>query len=716
MTCTSSFWIGAAVRARAHGYTMSLSDRRNRKFRDPGLGAQAATPGRRNAEDRYGTMRLHGRQAAVPQSFRRHRRLYRRPGRLVDGRRAHAHLSIHPAPSRIGLLPSPAWLAVWLRVRVPASRSVLDGRAGSRCSCLPVVLLAPWLPGAVPAALYIWTGPLRVWLWVVVRRGPARAGGRSAGLQSWLARDRARPAPRAVAGRGHRGRRVPGRRLADLSAPPDRRRAALPRHRAEPPQGSRPANRKQPPPRRLSRVLRGRPAGPTTCGAAATARSTPCTRRAFPSSSRPVLALFGYPGVLVFLALRQRVGDGAGVDGHVARDVGRGGQLVRLGDGRADARRSSSSRSSCTRTRPARRSSWSACWRSSTDRLLSTRRIVATGAALAMLPWLHTRYVAAAVMLGSDARARGRRRPLGRDRRPRAAVDSARQRGRAGSRSSTRSTDRPTRAGRTAAARRATSPTSAAGSSACSSISSSACCPPRRCSCARWPGLVVLMRRSAAAGGGASATRRALRSRRGRVPDVVGRQQLARAASSSRSCCRWRFRPASGSRRAADHTGKLLGLGALTVSLLTTITLAGVDRGILLYNFRDGSSRLLTWLSPLVNITSGLPERLPDDAVGGVAARAGVDRGDRADRGRGDACRTPRRRADVRSPLALGFSADRVRRPSRSRSCGAITMRRPRDDAGDRPPLAFLRQYDPDSAAVRDPRTARSAACARATC
>ncbi len=55
------------------------------------------------------------------------------------------------------------------------------------------------------------------------------------------------------------------------------------------------------------------------------------------------------------------------------------------------------------------------------------------------------------------------------------------------------------------------------------------------------------------------------------------------------------------------HTGKLLGLGALTVSLLTTITLAGVDRGILLYNFRDGSSRLLTWLSPLVNVTSGFP-------------------------------------------------------------------------------------------------------------
>jgi hypothetical protein len=51
----------------------------------------------------------------------------------------------------------------------------------------------------------------------------------------------------------------------------------------------------------------------------------------------------------------------------------------------------------------------------------------------------------------------------------------------------------------------------------------------------------------------------------------------------------------------------------LTVSLLTTITLATVDRGVLLYNFRDGSSRLLTWLSPLVNITGGLPSVFQTD-------------------------------------------------------------------------------------------------------
>jgi hypothetical protein len=61
------------------------------------------------------------------------------------------------------------------------------------------------------------------------------------------------------------------------------------------------------------------------------------------------------------------------------------------------------------------------------------------------------------------------------------------------------------------------------------------------------------------------------------------------------------------------HAGKFLGLGALSISLLTTITLATVDRGILLYNFRDGSSRLLTWLSPLVNITAGLPSVFQTD-------------------------------------------------------------------------------------------------------
>lgn len=53
--------------------------------------------------------------------------------------------------------------------------------------------------------------------------------------------------------------------------------------------------------------------------------------------------------------------------------------------------------------------------------------------------------------------------------------------------------------------------------------------------------------------------------------------------------------------------GRLLGLGALTVSLLITVTIAVVDRGALLYNVRDGASRLFLWMSPLVDVTTGLP-------------------------------------------------------------------------------------------------------------
>jgi hypothetical protein len=104
------------------------------------------------------------------------------------------------------------------------------------------------------------------------------------------------------------------------------------------------------------------------------------------------------------------------------------------------------------------------------------------------------------------------------------------------------------------------------------------------------------------------------------------------------------------------YTGKFLGLGALTISLLTTITLAAIDRGILLYNFRDGSSRLLTWLSPMVNITSGLPsvfQTAPSAAlmhglvwIAAIALTAVV--GVLVERRRG---------SPVSVALALGFSA-----------------------------------------------------------
>ena len=655
---------------------------------------------------------LHGRQAAVPLTFSAIA-LHRRLGRLVDGRRAHAHLTLPGAArDRARSLPG---VAGGLDARPPASRPAAPARSRVRPSQLagsPRRAVAAGSPCL--RRVYIWTGPLRVWLWVVVLAALLAPAGDSPG-SSVAGADRARPAAGAMAGRGHRRRRVPRRRLSDLSAPSDRRRAALPRHRAEPPQGSRPANRKQPSPRRLSRVLRRRSAGPTTCGAAATARSTRCTRRAFPSSSRPVLALFGYPGVLVFLALVSacatalawtatwRVTSDAAASwfGWATAALTRAVLLpvVRRVSGRA--RRGAAS--------------WSACWRSSTSRTLSTRRLVVTGAALAILPWLHTRYVVAAVMLGPDRCACAAMRvPLG---------------GIAGVLALCRFRSSARRAGSRFfyAIYGSPDPRGPYGGSTQSDLANLGrgivgllfdqqfgvlpAAPVLLCALA---GLVVLHAAHAAAGGGASAARRAVRYRRGRVPDVVGRQQLARPLHHPDPAA-----AGDSGRRLVPDAPRITPAGSSASARSPSacsppFTLASVDRGILLYNFRDGSSRLLTWLSPLVNITSGLPERLPDDAVGGVPARTGVDRGDRADRGRRRCSSNAEAPRGRRCALALGFSAIARQRRAVDRVEDHDPSGRAHHAGGGT--AAFLERYDPDSAADRDPRTARSAACPCATC
>ena len=55
------------------------------------------------------------------------------------------------------------------------------------------------------------------------------------------------------------------------------------------------------------------------------------------------------------------------------------------------------------------------------------------------------------------------------------------------------------------------------------------------------------------------------------------------------------------------RASRVFGLGALGVSVLITATIATVDRGILLYNVHDGMSRLLLWISPVADLTSGMP-------------------------------------------------------------------------------------------------------------
>jgi hypothetical protein len=52
---------------------------------------------------------------------------------------------------------------------------------------------------------------------------------------------------------------------------------------------------------------------------------------------------------------------------------------------------------------------------------------------------------------------------------------------------------------------------------------------------------------------------------------------------------------------------RVMALGALALSVLLTVTTAAVDRGALLYNVRDGFSLMLLWLVPVVNVTTGLP-------------------------------------------------------------------------------------------------------------
>jgi hypothetical protein len=57
----------------------------------------------------------------------------------------------------------------------------------------------------------------------------------------------------------------------------------------------------------------------------------------------------------------------------------------------------------------------------------------------------------------------------------------------------------------------------------------------------------------------------------------------------------------------AGAAERLLGCGGLLVSVLITATLGAVDHGRLVSNLRDGASLFLLWLAPLVNLSAALP-------------------------------------------------------------------------------------------------------------
>jgi hypothetical protein len=57
----------------------------------------------------------------------------------------------------------------------------------------------------------------------------------------------------------------------------------------------------------------------------------------------------------------------------------------------------------------------------------------------------------------------------------------------------------------------------------------------------------------------------------------------------------------------SGRAGRILGLGSLLLSLLLSVAIASVNRGALVYNARDGASKILRWASPFADLTTGLP-------------------------------------------------------------------------------------------------------------
>jgi hypothetical protein len=56
-----------------------------------------------------------------------------------------------------------------------------------------------------------------------------------------------------------------------------------------------------------------------------------------------------------------------------------------------------------------------------------------------------------------------------------------------------------------------------------------------------------------------------------------------------------------------SHSGRIVGAALLAASLLITVAIISVGRGALLLNTHDGSSQLALWLSPAVNLAAALP-------------------------------------------------------------------------------------------------------------
>src|SRR5437867_3476037 len=76
--------------------------------------------------------------------------------------------SSQPRAPRIGVLPPPGWLAVCVATLGTVVLTRWPRRPRVVVLALSTLLLLPWLPVPIPAAFLVWVGPLRVWLWIIL--------------------------------------------------------------------------------------------------------------------------------------------------------------------------------------------------------------------------------------------------------------------------------------------------------------------------------------------------------------------------------------------------------------------------------------------------------------------------------------------------------------------------------------------------------------------
>jgi hypothetical protein len=516
--------------------------------------------------------------------------------------------SAQPRAPRVGVLPSVAWLVVALAAA--AGTAWATRRRWPALLAIAGLLLLPWLPVPVPAAFYIWVGPLRTWVWVLIAAGVAAplVCARAPASLAAAARD-PRRAPRIAAvvasvlylagayqvfpqlplGDEPHYLVIAESLVADRDLKVENNYLQAD-YRAYFPGALRPDY--------LRRGQNGQIYSIHAPG--------------LPALVAPVFALFSYPGVLALLAILSACGTALAWTAawRVTRDAGAawfgwaavalsapfffqsfvaypdalGATIVMLG---------------------------ALALTSSDD--LSLRRLAWTGAALALLPWLHLRLAIAAAGLGVLIAIRQRQAPAW-----------------------------PRRAGALLAAPAISAvcwfaffyliygtvdPRAPYGGSNQSALANA----PRGLTglafdqqfgllpnapvylCAAL-GFLPLLRRHA---------RLAIEWLAVIVPYTLAVAAFEMWWAGTSSPARFltpvlltlAVPAAAWFHASRGQTARVLGLGALAVSLLITSTLAVVDRGALLYNARDGSSRLLLWISPLVDLTTGMPSLFQNATV-----------------------------------------------------------------------------------------------------